>query len=68
MCRPIILRMMKYKGGPEVIKFFEQLRKNIKLNKANSLLPQIEKNQLLKEIRKGFFTGLMKDLMENKNY
>jgi len=39
MCRPIILRMMKYKGGPEVIKFFEQLRKNIKLNKANSLLP-----------------------------
>ena len=59
---------MKYKGAPEVIKFFEQLRKNIKLNKANPLLPYIEKNHLIKDIRKGFFIGLMKDLMENKTF
>lgn len=32
MVRPYVQRTMKTKGGPEIIKFFEQLRKNIKLN------------------------------------
>lgn len=32
MIRPYVKRTLKKKGGPEIIKFFEQLRKNIKLN------------------------------------
>lgn len=34
MVRPYVRRVMKKKGGPEIIKFFEQLRKNIKLNQS----------------------------------
>jgi hypothetical protein len=34
MIRPFVIRIIKNKGGPELVKFFEQLRKNIKLNKS----------------------------------
>jgi len=29
MIRPMTIRIIKNKGGPEVMKFFEQIRKNI---------------------------------------
>jgi hypothetical protein len=29
MIRPLVVRIIKNKGGPEVVKLFEQLRKNI---------------------------------------
>jgi len=32
MVRPMFVRIIKNKGGPEVMKLFEQLRKNITLN------------------------------------
>jgi hypothetical protein len=44
MIRPFVIRIIKNKGGPELVKFFEQLRKNIKLNKSW----EIEKDQKLK--------------------
>lgn len=34
MIRPFVIRIMKNKGGPELIKLFEQLRKNILMNKS----------------------------------
>lgn len=34
MCRPLINRILKHKGGPELVKFFEQIRKNIVLNQS----------------------------------
>ena len=34
MIQPYVNRVIKKKGGQEIIKFFEQLRKNIKLNKS----------------------------------
>ena len=32
MVRPLVKRTLKYKGGPELVKMFEQLRKNAKPN------------------------------------
>ena len=35
LIRPMALRIIKNKTGPELMRFFEQLRKNIKLNSTN---------------------------------
>lgn len=41
LIRPIILRIIKTKSGNEILKMFEQFRKNIKLNRASrDLTPQ----------------------------
>lgn len=40
MVRPLFLRTIKTKTGNEILKMFEQFRKNIKLNKAAKELPQ----------------------------
>lgn len=68
MVRPYVQRTMKKKGGPEIIKFFEQLRKNIKLNQSWEGKEQKEKNAMLEKIRKEFFDGLIKDLMRNGSH
>jgi hypothetical protein len=34
MIRPFVIRILKHKGGPELVKLFEQLRKNITMNKS----------------------------------
>lgn len=68
MIRPYVQRTMKKKGGPEIIKFFEQLRKNIKLNQSWDGKEQKEKNAALQKIRKDFFDGLIKDLMANGSF
>jgi hypothetical protein len=38
LLRPLFLRTIKNKTGNEVLKLFEQFRKNLKLNKANGEL------------------------------
>jgi len=43
MIRPLVIRLMKRQGGGEVMKFFEQLRKKIVLNKSWSTTPQAQK-------------------------
>jgi hypothetical protein len=68
MVRPYVRRVMKKKGGPEIIKFFEQLRKNIKLNQSWEGKDQRDKSKLLQTIRKDFFDGLIKDLMTNETF
>lgn len=64
MCRPFVVRILKSKGGPELIKFFEQLRKNIDLN-ASWGKNTADKAVELRRIRKEFFDGLIIDLMQN---
>ena len=44
------------------MKLFEQVKKNIQLNKASS--HQVS----LKELKRDFFDGMIRDLMRNKCY
>lgn len=64
---PYIKRVIKNKGGSEIIKFFDQIRKNIKLNQSWDDKPAAERSVAEKIIRKGFFDGLIADLMSS-NY
>ena len=63
MLQPFFHRAMKYKTGQDVLKLFEQFRKNLKLNKSHSSLLADEKSKKLKEIKKGFYDGLIDDLL-----
>ena len=54
---------MKYKSGQDVLKLFEQFRKNLKLNKSNVSLTIEEKSAKLKGIKKEFYDGLIGDLL-----
>lgn len=68
MIRPFVIRVMKNKGGPELVKFFEQLRKNIKLNKSWDRKDVGVKSTMTKKLRKDFYDGLIHDLMENESF
>ena len=59
---------MKHRGGSETIKLFEQLRKNIALNKSWKDKPLGEKNQELRNLKKEFYDGLIGDLIDVKQY
>lgn len=66
LIRPMAQKIIKNKTGPEIMRFFEQCRKNITLNKVNSKLPPAEKSAMLKDLKKNFYDGLIGDLMINK--
>jgi len=69
LVRPLFLRTMSMKTGAEVLKLFEQFRKNIKLNKTNEAeLNQEQKHQMMKDIKNKYYDGLTKDLLERKAY
>ena len=68
MIRPFVIRIMKNKGGPELIKLFEQLRKNITLNRSWDKAEPKLKGQTQKKLRKEFYDGLIGDLMENESF
>jgi hypothetical protein len=68
MCRPFVVRILRTQGGPEMIKFFEQLRKNIVLNQSWNKAETGSKNSEQRRIRKEFFDGLIIDLMKNESY
>ena len=59
---------MKNKGGPELIKLFEQLRKNILMNKSWDKRDPKERGKAQKALRKEFYDGLIGDLMTNESY
>lgn len=64
MVQPLFLRAMQYKTGQDVLKLFEQFRKNIKLNRAGKTMEQADRSALLKKIKKEFYDGLMQDLLK----
>lgn len=68
LVRPIFLRNMSMKTGNEVLQLFEQIRKNIKLNKSTKALTQPEKHELLQAKKRGFYDGLLKDLIKTQAY
>jgi hypothetical protein len=51
LLRPLFLRTIKNKTGNDVLKLFEQFRKNLKLNKAHQELTQEERSEKLKTIK-----------------
>lgn len=69
LCRPLFLRTMNMKSGSEVLKLFEQFRKNIKLNKAQERdLSEEDKYVAMKDTKNKFYDGLTKDLLEREAY
>ena len=68
MIKPIVNRLIVHKGGPEIMKLFEQLRKNINLNKSWERKDKKEGYHYLKQIKKDFYDGLIQDLMKHKAF
>ena len=59
LVRPIFLRNMNMKTGNEVLQLFEQIRKNIKLNRSARNLNQEEKHTQLQQKKRDFYDGLL---------
>jgi len=68
MVQPFFQRAMQYKTAQDVLKLFEQLRKNLKLNKASKTMEASEKGSKLKELKKEFYDGLIGDLLKKEAY
>lgn len=63
MVQPLFLRAMRYKTAQDVLKMFEQFRKNIKLNNSSKKLDAAERGIKTKELKKEFYDGLIGDLL-----
>lgn len=68
LVRPIFLRNMHMKSGNEVLQLFEQIRKNIKLNRVSRQLSANEKHDKLQAKKRDFYDGLLKDLIHQHAY
>jgi uncharacterized protein YeeX (DUF496 family) len=68
LVRPLFRRNMELKSGNDVLQLFEQVRKNIRLNRTTSGLTQAEKSTKLQEKKREFYDGLLKDLIVKKAY
>lgn len=64
----MVNRLITHKGGPEIMKLFEQLRKNIHLNKSWEKKDKKEGYTKLRGIKKDFYDGLIYDLMKHKAF
>lgn len=64
----MVNRLIIHKGGPEIMKLFEQLRKNINLNKSWEKKDKKEGYDELRRIKKEFYDGLIHDLMKHKAF
>ena len=53
------MRTIKNKQGNDVLKLFEQFRKNLKLNVSHDDMPDTEKTTKLKKIKKDIYDGLI---------
>jgi hypothetical protein len=54
---------MSLKSGNEVLQLFEQIRKNIKLNRSSRTLAAADKQANLMAKKRDFYDGLLKDLI-----
>lgn len=68
MAQPLFLRTMKHKNAQEVLKLFEQFRKNLKLNRSFKNMDGSERSATLKVMKKDFYDGLIADLMQKEAY
>ena len=56
------------KSGNDVLSLFEQVKKNLRLNKAHKDTPKEEKKEMLKEMKIDYYRKLIQDLIDNKAY
>ena len=69
LLRPMFIRSIKNKTGNDILKLFEQFRKNIKLNKADQkVLSNEEKSEKLKLKKRQYYDGLLNDLISSKAF
>ena len=68
MLRPLFLRTMKNKTKNDLLQLFEQLRKNVKLNKSDVSLSADLKSKKLQELKQDFYDGLIADLLQAKSH
>ena len=68
LLRPMFLRQIQYKKGQDVLKLFEQFRKNLKLNLNWKDKDANEKAAELKHIKQGIYDGLIQDLLHVEAY
>jgi hypothetical protein len=66
--KPIFIRNLSLKSGNEVLQLFEQIRKNIKLNRSVKGLSATEKAERLQDKKREFYDGLLKDLIKYQAY
>mmetsp|Transcript_14497 Transcript_14497/g.18291 ORF Transcript_14497/g.18291 Transcript_14497/m.18291 type:complete len:281 (+) Transcript_14497:1931-2773(+) len=66
MVRPLFQRAMTYKTAQDVLKLFEQFRKNLKLNRQSKTMESAERSKKLKGLKKDFYDGLIRDLLGKK--
>ena len=62
--RPFFKRLIAKKSQSDILKFFEQCRKNFTLNKSDHENPTEE----LGKLRKDFYRGLISDLLISRLY
>lgn len=62
------MRNMNNKSGNDVLKLFEQFRKNIKLNVSHKHLSPTEKSDMLRHKKRDFYDGILRDLLDKKAY
>lgn len=70
LVKPIFIRNMSMKSGNEVLQLFEQIRKNIRLNRgtlAKATKPE-ERAEQLQAKKRQFYDGLLKDLIQQQAY
>jgi len=68
LLRPFFKRQIQYATGQEVLKLFEQFRKNLKLNTSWKDADAADKAAALKDIKCGVYDGLIEDLLHVKAY
>jgi hypothetical protein len=59
---------MKKKDGSEVLKLFEQSRKNLLVNENIKRPADTDKEALLKDIKVKFYDGILADLIELRKF
>lgn len=68
LLRPLFMRTIRHKKGTDVLKVFEQFRKTLKINKHSATFKDSsadDKTSMLKALKKAFYDGLIKDLINN---
>ena len=68
LIRPIFLRHLAQKTGNEVLQLFEQIRKNMKLNKTAKGLNQQQRHDALMKKKREFYDGLLQDLLDQRAF
>ena len=68
LLRPMFIRTIKNKTGNDVLKLFEQFRKQLKLNKSHAKMTPEQRSLTFQKVKCDIYDGLVKDLLAVKAY